>query len=155
MSLCEVLARAGSDAGELQVVCVERHPYAKIVSWVNHIVAFQSYRQGGEYRANWQALQTTLVDVIDRRAVQRVRNVDIYRDPSGGVNVHVLRVERLAESLSEFAGRLGTSSPQLPYLKRSWDARPQDLVELVSPARVRVVNELFAEEFERFGYDPL
>lgn len=155
MPLREVAAKAGSAVLDLAVVCVERHPYAKVLSWANHQVSWRAYERGGEMRGGPDELRAALRDAIASGDVAMVRNVDLYRRPSGDVEVRVLRHERLADDLAAFLADHGARLDELPHLKRGLGARPEDLPELVTPAELRAIDELFAEELERFGYEPL
>lgn len=155
MSLREVAAKAGSAVLDLQVVCVERHPYAKVLSWANHQVSWRAYERGGEMRSGPDELRAVLRETIASGDVATVRNVDLYRRPSGEVDVRLLRQEHLAEDLAVLLAEHGARLGELPHLKRGLGARPEDLSELLTPAELETIDELFAEELERFGYEPV
>lgn len=155
MPLCEVVAAAGPEVLALPVICAERHPYAKVVSWANHQLTWSEYARGGDLRAAGDHVRSFLEAAVDSGLVAEVRNIELYRRPTGDVDVRVLRTEHLQDDFDAFLASLGLPGMQLPFLKRSVEAHAEDIRDFLSPRRLSFVNRLFAEEFERFGYEPV
>ena len=80
------------------------------------------------------------------------RNIDLYRGNGDRVAAHVLRYVELPGALHHFLGELGAPAPLLPHVKRGLMADTLDARTLLRPDQIVKINELFAEEFQTFGY---
>ena len=147
MPLAEVRQQFGPLDG-YRVVCVERSPYAKVLSFLNWRLGKHGYREGVVPTTGRAALAEQFGE-----DVLRVRNIDRYRDRCGRVTATCWRLASLADELAAFSAELGRPSPLLPHVKRGWGSERLDPTEWLTPDQIRFVNEHFAEEFEVFGYD--
>jgi len=153
MPLRDVLHLRSSVALDYRVVCVERNPYAKIISWANYKLSFSSYDTGGEMRSNRDELKNYLESAIDDRSVVAVKNIERYRGLNGRVSAHVMRFEHLTADFREFALELGIDYQQpLPHAKKGISANSIDPRDLLGRRHITLINALFAEEFETFHY---
>ncbi len=156
MSLRDILLLCGPDAAEYRVVCVERHPYAKIFSWANHKLSFEAYRTGGEMRSCWLELRHYLERAVEDRSIVAVKNIDRYRGPDGSISAHVMRFEQLNNDFQRFVATLGIRyQSSLPHAKRGILANNLDPRDLLNKRQLAIINEIFREEFEVFQYEPL
>lgn len=156
MTLREVLELQGPAAFDYQVLCVERNPYAKIFSWTNHQLSFAAYQTGGEMRADWQDFKSYLVHAVNNHTILAVKNIERYCGPDGTITAHVMRLENLAADFRQFVGSLGIDyRSALPHAKKGISANRLDPQDLLDRRQIRLINDLFCEEFETFGYKPL
>jgi hypothetical protein len=156
MALRDVLRLYGPDAVDYRVVCVERHPYAKIFSWANHKLSFEAYQTGGEMRCDWGELKVYLDRAIEDRNILAVKNIDRYRRPDGSISAHVMRFEDLADEVRQFINSLGIEyRSRFPHAKKGILANDLDPRDLLNTRQIGLINEMFAEEFETFQYEPL
>ena len=113
MPLREVEQHFGSLDG-YAVFCLERSPYAKVLSYLNWRLGRFTYSTGGELP---HGTRRHLLECFDDN-VLRVRNIDRYRDRSGQVRATVWRLPALADSLARLSARVGRPAPVLPHAKR-------------------------------------
>lgn len=154
MPLAEIAKKWGREALDLPAVCVERHPYAKVLSWANMELSYDAYRAGGEMRASPDALRAFLDKAFARKKdLLTVKNIDLYRRPDKAVKVKVLRYENLAEDYAAFVRSLGIAdAPALPHAKKgvAGSLAPE---EFLTRKQLDVLNGLFRDELEAFGYE--
>ena len=156
MPLRDVLRLYGSTALDYQVVCVERHPYAKIFSWANHQLSFDSYQTGGEMRSDWHDLKNYLDQAIENRSIAAVKNIERYRGLNGLISAHVMRFENLTDDFRQFTRSLGIDyRSTLPHAKRGIFANDLNPRDLLDNRQLNSINELFQEEFDTFNYKSL
>jgi hypothetical protein len=156
MPLREVLRRHGQAALEYRVLCVERNPYAKIFSWANHKLSFEAYLTGGEMRCDWHELKRYLARTIEDRSIVAVKNIDRYRQPDGSISAHIMRFENLAGEFQQFISSLGLEyRSRFPHAKKGILANDLDPRDLLNERQISLINEMFAEEFATFHYQPL
>jgi hypothetical protein len=156
MSLREVLRLQGPDVLECRVACVERHPYAKIISWANHMMSFGSYQISGEMRSDLRKVKDYLDTAVEDGSIAAVRNIDRYRQMDGIILAHVMRYENLNSDFQRFVSILGIEDcPQLPHAKKGILANSLDPRDFFDKRQISVINEIFREEFETFQYEPL
>jgi hypothetical protein len=156
MPLREVVRLYGPAALDYQVLCVERHPYAKIFSLANHMLSFEAYQTGGEMRCDRAELKKYLDRAVENRDVLVVKNIDRYRRPDGSISARVMRCENLTADFQQFISSLGIGyQPNLPHAKKGILANNLDPRDLLTNQQIGLINELFSEEFETFHYEPL
>lgn len=153
MPLTRVLDLYGEGAHRLRVICVERCPYAKVISWANWRLALRQYATGGKMLADSTALREYLDQAISDRSIAAVRNIDLYRDHKRRLPGDIWRFEQLGSELRSFASSLGVAQPpSLPHAKKGVEAGRFDPAEFFSPRQRQIINEVFEDEFEAFGY---
>lgn len=150
MPLTKVLQQQGDLSG-YQVIFVERNPYAKVLSWCNWRDPFRNREYTGEVVSS---SRQEIADAFDEEIVT-VRNIDLYRLPSGEVAAPGWRYETLERDLAAFASSIGEPAPEIPHVKRGLMADTLDPREWLSAEQISTVNEVFAEEFAEFGYPML
>jgi hypothetical protein len=156
MPLREVLRLQGPAVFDYCVVCIERNPYAKIFSWANHMLSFDSYQSGGEMLSQRHELKRYVDEAIDNRSIVAVKNIDRYRGSDGVISAHVMRFEHLTEDFRKFSLTLGIDCRlDLPHVKKGILANNLDPRQLLDRQQITVINELFSEEFKIFHYEPL
>src|ERR1700730_627808 len=156
MPLREVLRLQGPAVFDYRVVCIERNPYAKIFSWANHMLTFGSYQTGGQMVSQKHELKRYLDEAINKRSIIAVKNIDRYRGLDEEISAHVMRFEHLTEDFGRFGLKLGIDYRlDLPHAKKGILANGLDPRQLLGRHQIKVINELFNEEFKIFHYDPL
>jgi hypothetical protein len=156
MPLRDIVHVYGSDILRFRLLCVERHPYAKIISWANHVLSFEAYQSGGEMRCDRQELKRYLAAAIENRSILAVKNIDRYRLPDCSISANVMRFEQLDAEVRKFMECLGlTYRSRLPHAKRGILANDLDPRELLDKKQIALINEDFIDEFETFHYEPL
>lgn len=157
MPLCDVLKMQEPDVLEYRVLCVERNPYAKVISWANHILSFDSYQIGGKMQSDWGALRDYLNRAVEDGSIIAVKNIDRYRHPDGSISAHIMRLENLAGAFQQFMTNLGIKScpPPLPHAKKGILADGLDPRDMFDRRQIDIINEMFHEEFQIFQYEQL
>jgi hypothetical protein len=156
MRLSDVRRLQGPAVQDYRVVGIERHPYAKIISWANHQLSFNAYQIGGRMRSDWQALKAFLKEAIAERRILTVRNIDRYRDTDGLMSARIMRYECLEDDFRGFMASLGVEyRSTLPHAKEGILSNSLDPREFFDNDEIALINELFREEFETFGYAQL
>ncbi len=156
MPLTEVMQKYAKPLTGFRVVCVERSPYAKVISWANMRLTYGSYRVGGEMRADPEALKAYVDRAFETGAIRDCRNIDRYRTPDGRLAARPMRYANLQADFAAFVRSLGIAAvPPLPHAKKglmSDSLNPRNILRADQIARI---NALFAEEFDAFGYPRL
>lgn len=151
MSLAEVL-RFVPQADDYQLLFVERSPYAKVMSLANWQKHARSYGSGGRL----EECPTTIADAVDAvmadGTIQTVINIGRYRDSRGYLRAKPWRAESLAADVATFFRSRGLEPVRLPHAKRGFGSDSVDPVTVLRPDQIKRINELFAEEFEVFGW---
>jgi hypothetical protein len=156
MPLRDVLRLQGPGVFEYQALCVERHPYAKIISWANHMLSFDSYQIGGEMRSDWRALKNYLDRAVEDGSIIAVKNIDRYRHADGSMLANVMRFENLDADFKQFLSSLEIQyCPRLPQAKKGILANNLDPRDFFDKRQINLINEMFCEEFETFQYEQL
>ena len=151
MALSEVAILEPRVTGMRVIVC-ERDPYAKVISLANMVARATDYKRGLAMKADFSELRSVAGELVNSGKMRRVLNIDLYRNADGAVDVELLRYEHLHADFAELATRLDAADLELPHLKRglmSNELKPTDVFE---PAQIDAINDLFAVEFETFGY---
>jgi hypothetical protein len=153
MALREVLAVYGRAASSFEVLCVERCPYAKILSWANWLASAETYLSGGKLQTDLGTLRYAVDRIFDTGEFAEVNNIDLYRDEDGKVVVRALRHENLEVELRSFLDSRGLRTlPYLPQAKKGLFSDRLDPLEFFSNEQLEKINDLFREEFDTFGY---
>jgi hypothetical protein len=153
MSLCEVIDEFGPGLADYKLLCVERSPFSKILSWANWLASSDEYLAGGRLQRDLLALRRAIDRIFETGDFTGVRNIDLYRGQDGSVAVRAMRYENLERDLSAFFRSLGVAeTPKLPHAKEGLLSDRLDPRELFSAEQRQMINEAFSEEFEIFGY---
>ena len=156
MALREVLRLEGPAVLDYRVVCIERNPYAKIFSWANHMLSYDSYQTGGPMVSKLCELKQYLYHAINDRKILAVKNITKYRNEQGVVSAHVMRFENMDDDFRQFTRELGIEyHSTLPHAKKGILANALDPLDILDRDQLQIINELFAEEFAEFHYDRL
>jgi hypothetical protein len=156
MPLREVIAVYGPSVSSFDIVCVERSPFAKILSWANWLASSEAYLSGGRLQTDLNVLRSSVDRIFDTGEFAEVKNIDLYRGEDGRVAARALRHENLAADLRTFLTSRGVSKlPHLPQAKAGLKSGRLDPSEFFSKDQVRRINEVFGEEFDTFGYSRL
>jgi hypothetical protein len=152
MPLSAVALHYGKDISGFRILCVERSPYAKVLSWANMQLSYDAYRAGGEMKADIEGLKAAVDRGFASGDIRHVRNIDRYRGADGKVAAKALRYAALAEDFGAFVHSLGEPAPELPHAKKGLLSDRLDPREMLRPDQIERINALFAEEFAVFGY---
>lgn len=154
MGLFEVMSRCPLPLDGFRFVGIERSPYAKVISWANMRLTYDRYRDGtGEMRAPYEHIRAYLDQSFANGRVLDCRNIDRYRGPDGRVAVRPMRYATLQDDFAAFMASLGLAAPALPHAKRGLLSDSLDPRAVLRPDQIARIGELFAEEFEAFGYE--
>jgi hypothetical protein len=156
MSLREVSEAWEGDLSDYDIICVERSPYAKILSWANWILSWESYLAGGKLQTDRAALRRSVDWIMENGEFATVRNIEQYRGSDGRVAARPMRYDNLASELAKFLNGLGIERvPHLPHAKKGLLSERLDPEEFFSKKQISIINEVFREEFGTFGYPML
>jgi hypothetical protein len=140
------------DISAFQVVCAERSPYSKVLSWANMQLSYKAYRGGGVMQADTAQLQMAVDGGLTTGEIRNTRNIDRYRSPDRKLAARLLRYESLEQDFAAFVGSLGEKVPPLPHAKKGLMSDTLDPREVLRPDQIGHINRIFAEEFESFSY---
>jgi hypothetical protein len=153
MSLRELINAYEQPLTGYAIVCIERCPYDKILSWANMVLSFKSYQEGAPMQSDLIALRRFLDQALDNDDFIDVRNIDLYRGSDNRVTARVMRYENLLADLTAFLKALDVKDlPYLPHVKKGL-AKHLEPREFFRKDQLRKINDLFSEEFNTFGYD--
>jgi hypothetical protein len=154
MSLREFVERYASLPSE-RIFCVERSPYAKIISGGNMSLNIRGYKYGGgKMESNLDALRQPVATGFER--MRWLPNIDGFRNADGKLNIRVLRFEALTDDFAQLMRDYGISpAPTLPHAKQGMNSNGIDPREIFTRTQLDKINEIFAEEFDTFGYQKL
>ena len=123
--------------------CFDRHPYDKVVS--------HFYWRGGEEEFG------NISNFIGTRKVKRLRGMLKYGIDGEVAVDQIYKFEELKESLGLISKKISLDQPlKLPEKKAKSHTRTdkRHYSEILSDKDKQRIQEIFADEFERFGYDP-
>jgi hypothetical protein len=152
MPLREVTEVYGSTVSSFDIICVERSPFAKILSWANWLASSEAYLSGGKLQSDLGALRRSVDRIFETGDFAEVKNIDLYRGDDGRVAARVLHQEDLNAELRTFLGSRGVELPSLPQAKAGLKSERLEPREFFSTAQLKQIDEVFGEEFETFGY---
>ena len=153
MSLREVAQLYPGSLSGFKLVCAERSPYAKVISWLNMQNSIAAYRGGGDMKSDPEALRET----FDRASggIGTVKNIGRYRDDDGRLTVRVIRYETLQRDFDAFLTDLGVAPVELPHAKMGLMSNSLDPRDVFRRDQIDAINAIFDEEFSAFGYEPI
>jgi hypothetical protein len=153
MSLRELITAYGTGVSAFDIVCVERSPFSKILSWANWLASADDYLAGGRLQTDLAALRRAVDRIFEFHEFAEVKNIDLYRGEDGRVTARALRYENLQDELRAFFRSLGVKElPNLPHAKAGLLSDRLDPREFFSTEQRRKINDIFGEEFDTFGY---
>ncbi len=156
MPLREVIEVYGAEVCAFDIVCVERSPFAKILSWANWLASSEAYLSGGKLHTDLNTLRGSVDRIFDTGEFVEVKNIDLYRGEDGRIAARALRHENLEADLRTFLSSRGISRlPNLPRVKAGLMSDRLDPREFFSKDQLRKISDVFSEEFDAFGYSRL
>lgn len=151
MSVRQVEAAFGQSLDSFRLVCVERDPFAKVISFLHMRRNFADYKNGAPDMAMPIGdLSGALDRALERRRLDILKSIHIY----GGRTPRVIHYERLEEDFAAFAEELGVAPPPLPHAKRGPMSNTIDPRAVFRRDQIVRLNTLFAPELTAFGYAP-
>lgn len=156
MSLMEFVEQYGSLPTQ-RVFCVERSPYAKIISKTVMNAKFAKYRRTGKNMSIGPKRIKNIIEAqMERGDFDSCKNIDLYRGSDGRITMRVLRQEALDEQFPALMNDLGISpAPELPHVKQGMNSNGMDPRTVFTREQLDKINEAYAEEFDTFGYERL
>jgi hypothetical protein len=150
MSVMEVEAAVGRPLDDFQLVCVERDPYAKVISLLSMRRQFADYRQGAtaDMAAAIDTFVQDLDDAIAGGRLKGLKTIDMY----AGRPPRVLHYESLERDLAAFTADLGVPTPPLPHAKRGPLSNSIDPAGVFRRDQMDFLGDYFAADLAAFGY---
>jgi hypothetical protein len=153
MSLTEIARRYPGSLDGFRIVVAQRCPYARVLSALNMAGTFDAYLGGGAMEGDLLALPALFDRALARGAIHRLRNLDLYRRADGILDATVIHYETLQADLAAFLASIGHVGPvALPHAKRGRMSNRMNPADVLRPGQIARINDIFAEEFELFGY---
>jgi len=152
MSLAEVLDLV-PEANSYDLLFVERSPYGKAMSLANWQANRAAYDRGNSLAKTAEGLREAMDGIIADGSIKKCRNIDRYRRLDGSIGSKGWRFEALEESLSQFVVERTGRSVKMVHAKAGFGAESLDVSAALSALQIGYINELFADEFEAFGYN--
>lgn len=154
MSIASIQQQIG-DLPSGRIFAVERNPYAKIISSANSGRNLKLYKASGKPMLSDAKV---IENIVDRRLagqrLQECRNIERYCDANGELIVRIICYENLEQEFAALMAEFRISpAPKLPHAKPGVNANSFDPREVLRRDQLDDINELFADEFERFGYE--
>jgi hypothetical protein len=151
MSLMDFVHAYGSLPTQ-RIFCVERSPYAKVISDANMRGNFERYkREGRKMHGDLERIKRVVEQMLGRGAIHP--NIDLYRGEDGRVRTRVLRHESLAQDFAQLMTEYGISPvPDLPHAKQGADSNNIDPKTFFTRDQLDRINQIYAVEFDTFGY---
>lgn len=149
------IAREFGDLSDYFIFAVDRNPYAKCISLANMQQSYRSYRVGGKMEGKKGNLSKALDKLFAQDGIRKVDNIPLYQEPSGRLKTRVLQYETLQDQLRDLAYERGWSLPDLPHAKQGIMSDGLDPRELLRRDQLDRINQLFASDFDRYGYERL
>jgi hypothetical protein len=155
MSLLEV-EDLGNDIAGILTFCVERSPYAKVLSYVNMALVRKRRQAGQEPRVSTlEEIKYSAGNYLADGSIRSVNNIGLYKDRSGHIAAEVLCHERLADDFPKLLRRIGAPAIGLPRAKPGINSNSLDPKQFFRRDQIDQINAMFREEFSAFGYNML
>jgi hypothetical protein len=152
MPLSEIERLYARPLDDFRIVCAERSPYAKVISWLNMEAGIRSYRIGGDMGGKVDGLRAAFDSARRRGRIAAAKNIDLYKDRTGAFRADVLRYETLRDDFETLLGRLGCRPVPLPHAKKGLMSDRLDPRDVFRRDQIDEINVVYDAEFDRFGY---
>lgn len=149
MALREIATR--HDVGGYRTISVVRDPYARVLSALN----MRQFPPGAAAHGPLAGDPALFRDAFDRQKkdVDRLRIIDLYRGADGRLPATILRYETLENDFAKLLAELGIAQPiALPHAKMGLLSNDLDPLSLLRRDQIDAIGAIFADEFEAFGY---
>lgn len=143
------------EARAYELLCVERSPYAKVLSLANWLANSDSYGRGRALGGSLGGVAGAVDRLIANGMIGRVVNIGRYRDLAGNVPAVPWRTEALEQEFAAFLQSRGLPDIPLVHAKQGARSDRVDPADVLRPDQIDTINRLFAEEFETFGWSRL
>lgn len=157
-SFASVVRSLGPVPRGYRVFCVERSPYYKVISSLNMRESFKDYRSSGERMMSSDEQITRAADrVMESDEWPGRLNIDRYK-LNGRVpaDLTIIKYDELADQLRSLLIERGVANPpELPVAKEGRRSETLELRNVFRPEHIARINEVYAEEFEVFGFPRL
>jgi len=150
MSVPEIEAAYGAPLDTFRLVCVERDPFAKVISFLHMREHFDDYKAGVADMAAPVDLARELDRALDGDKLAILKSLEMY----GGRQPEVIHYERLEADFTDFVTTLGVDVPFLPHAKRGPLSNAIDPASVFRRDQIDRLNAYFGPELEAFGYAP-
>jgi hypothetical protein len=123
-----------------------------VISDANMRGNFERYkREGGKMHGDLERLKRVVEQKLRRGTIRP--NIDLYRGEDGRVRIRVLRHESLAQDFAQLMTEFGISAvPDLPHAKQGTDSNNIDPKTFFTRDQLDRINQIYAAEFDTFGY---
>lgn len=153
MPASEVIHELGERSKGLNFVSVTRNPYSKAVSWASWKLGSKDYLSGNTAKVSRTEITRMILEGATSGALATVLNLDLCKSSTGEVVTAFLRFESLDSDLADFAKTCGLGDlGMLPTAKRMDYDRSSPPETWLGDEAVAVINAVFQEEFDFFGY---
>ena len=151
MALKDVLALVPEAMG-YRLIFVERSPYAKVLSFANWEKNHSSYNRGNSLGHSTEAIAMHVDEIIGNGRISVLRNIDRYEDADGVVSARPWLIADLDRQVRTFFEECGESPVELVHAKRGFGSDRVDVASVLRADQIALINELFADEFDTFGF---
>ena len=151
MPFAEVLSKV-PEADCYQLIFAERSPYAKVMSFANWERHQHSYKRGERLGRCAGHVAEAVDAIISNGRIRQFRNIERYRDRDGNIRAEHWRYELLADEVRAFFARCGEKAVDIVHAKEGLRSDSLDVRAALRRDQIGLINELFSDEFEAFGY---
>ena len=157
MSLIDMEEAFGGFNKDWTIIAITRCPYEQALSRIKHSASKQAVQERNTESLDAKSLlfQQAKKRFIEKALQQSIRtNVDLYKDAKQDLRpTFYLRYERLSLDYEILMHKLGqTHVEPLPHLKKTNTTTRATPHDIFNPDEIKIINQCFAEEFERFSY---
>jgi len=139
-------------AQDYEVFCVERSPYAKVMSLANWSQHNQAYNRGQGLESSASRIAEGVDRIFANGVVRKALNIDRYRDREDKIRATPWKAPTLESDLARFFSDRGLAAVRLVHAKRGIDSDKVDPSKVLRPDQIGAINQLFSEEFSAFGW---
>lgn len=143
------------EADKYELIFVERSPYAKVMSIANWHKHAAAYNRGDGLEQNPTAIADAVDRIIASGTIRKAINIGRYRDNDGRIRTKPLRMDSLVGDVEAFFRSHGLEPVPLVHAKRGVGSDEIDPSRALRPDQIKLINDMFAEEFETFGWPRL
>ena len=156
MSLVDFEMEWGSIPDTYTIFAVDRCPYRKVISMANMQLDFHAYRKTGKVMSrDLESVKRQIDKMIDDGSIVEARNINLYKNKSGILELDIVRYENLYEDLASVLCQhkdMWITPGSLGYYKRGLVSESIDIEAVLTLRQISKINHIFFEEFETYGY---
>src|SRR4029077_4071592 len=94
--------RYGRDISGFRIFCIERSPFAKVISLANMQLSYKAYETGREMRSDLSEIANAVERGFENGLIREPLNIDRYRGLDGKIRITAMRYASLTDDYAAF-----------------------------------------------------